>query len=98
MTSAVKISQKRKIYQPHFTLSIEDLYQIYQAVNVYNHAGSYPCAEVGLKAILMGAPPAGFFHMVSVSLSLSLSLSLCVICSDLIGLKYLTIIILNLEQ
>ena len=79
MTSTVKISQKRKIYQPHFTLSIEDLYQIYQAVNEYNHAGSYPCAEVGLKAILMGAPPAGFFQMVSVSLSLSLSLclSLC---------------------
>lgn len=70
MISTVKISQKREIYQPHFTLSLEGLYQIYQAVSVYNYAGSYPCAEVGLKAILMGTPPVDFFHMVSLSLSL----------------------------
>lgn len=79
MMSTVKISQKRKIYQPHFTLSVEGLYRVYQAVNVYNSAVSCPCAEVGLKAILMGTPPVAAFHMVTLSLSLSIYVSTNVI-------------------
>lgn len=71
MIATLKISQKRKIYQPHFTLSVEGLYQIYQAVNAYNYAGSCPCAEVALKAVLMGTPPVALFHMVFLSLTLS---------------------------
>jgi nucleolar pre-ribosomal-associated protein 1 len=77
MIATLKISQKRKIYQPHFTLSVEGLYQIYQAVNEYNYAGSCPFAEDALKAVLMGTPPVALFHMVFLSLSHSLSLSLC---------------------
>ncbi|XP_035543314.1 uncharacterized protein LOC108983821 isoform X4 [Juglans regia] len=61
--STLKISLKRKIYQPHFTISVEGLYQIYEAVNVNNYACSCPCAVAGLRAILMGAPAVAIFHM-----------------------------------
>ncbi|XP_042949109.1 uncharacterized protein LOC122281567 isoform X5 [Carya illinoinensis] len=67
--STLKISQKRKIYQPHFTLSVEGLYQMYQSVNVNNYAGSCPCAEAGLRAILMGTPAVAIFHMSCENLS-----------------------------
>lgn len=80
MISTLKISHKRKIYQPHFNLSIEGLYQICEAISTDDNAT--PCAnvELGLKAILMSTPPAAIFCMVFLHLSLSLSMYiLCVI-------------------
>ncbi|KAK2639656.1 hypothetical protein Ddye_027451 [Dipteronia dyeriana] len=59
LISTLKISQKRKMYQPHFTLSLESLLQIYEAVNVCNTANP----ELGLKAILMSTPAVDIFHM-----------------------------------
>lgn len=75
LISTLKISQKRKLYQPHFTLSLESLFQIYQAVNMYHTARSSEIAALGLKAILMSTPPVDIFHAVARSLSLSLTSS-----------------------
>ncbi|KAJ0045378.1 hypothetical protein Pint_04163 [Pistacia integerrima] len=62
LISTLNISQKRKLYQPHLTLSLESFFQIYQTVNVYNTARSSANAELGLKAILMSTPPVDIFH------------------------------------
>ncbi|BBH01972.1 hypothetical protein Prudu_012398 [Prunus dulcis] len=53
----LKISQKRRIYQPHFILSIEGSYNIYEAVKMCDNTRSCDTAELGLHAILMSAPP-----------------------------------------
>lgn len=75
MLTTLKISQKREIYQPHFTLTFEGLFQIYQALDVFNTAGPSASSELGLKTILMGFPRVDIFHMVSLSLSLAPPLS-----------------------
>ncbi|KAJ7014998.1 hypothetical protein NC653_004328 [Populus alba x Populus x berolinensis] len=56
MLTTLKISQKRKIYQPHFTLTFEGLFQIYQALDVFNTSRPSASSELGLKTILMGFP------------------------------------------
>ncbi|KAL4343375.1 hypothetical protein S245_036316 [Arachis hypogaea] len=61
IASMFKLSQKRKIYQPHFTLSIEGLYQIYQAGSTEATKGINQ--EAALEAILMNAPPISIFLM-----------------------------------
>ena len=76
MLTTLKISQKRKIYQPHFTLTFEGLFQIYQALDVFNTAGPSASSELGLKTILMGFPRVDIFHMVSLSLAPPFSSSL----------------------
>uniref|UniRef100_A0A6N2KLH1 URB1 C-terminal domain-containing protein n=1 Tax=Salix viminalis TaxID=40686 RepID=A0A6N2KLH1_SALVM len=63
MLTTLKISQKREIYQPHFTLTFEGLFQIYQALDVFNTAGPSASSELGLKTILMGFPRVDIFHM-----------------------------------
>ncbi|KAL2322652.1 hypothetical protein Fmac_027031 [Flemingia macrophylla] len=63
MASMLKFSQKRKINQPHFTLSIEGLYQIYQAGIVCNQATKNIKPELALEAVLMNAPPISIFLM-----------------------------------
>ncbi|KAG5255186.1 pentatricopeptide repeat-containing protein [Salix suchowensis] len=63
MLTTLKISQKREIYQPHFTLTFEGLFQIYQALDVFNIAGPSASSELGLKTILMGFPRVDIFHM-----------------------------------
>ncbi|RDY02938.1 Nucleolar pre-ribosomal-associated protein 1, partial [Mucuna pruriens] len=63
ITSTLKLSQKRKIYQPHFTLSVEGLYQMYQAGSVCNQATKSIKPELALEAILMNAPPVSIFLM-----------------------------------
>ncbi|XP_048318581.2 uncharacterized protein LOC107431767 isoform X2 [Ziziphus jujuba] len=63
MISTLKISLKRKIYQPHFNVSIEGLFQLYEVVNIYDNAKSYPNVEFGLKVILTSAPPITIFSM-----------------------------------
>ncbi|KAI9084395.1 hypothetical protein K1719_033585 [Acacia pycnantha] len=61
IVSVSKISQKRKICQPHFTLSNEGLFKIYQVVGQFNHMHVNP--ELALEAILMNAPPVSIFLM-----------------------------------
>lgn len=73
MISTLKISQKRKIYQPHFNVSIEGLFKLLKAVNVYDNVKFCPSVEFGIKVILMSAPPNTIICMVNLSLSLSLS-------------------------
>ncbi|KAL6552782.1 hypothetical protein OROHE_008146 [Orobanche hederae] len=53
----LKISQKRKIYQPHFTLSQDGLFQLYEAVAVCSKIRCCPSMGLGLKAVLMSPPP-----------------------------------------
>ena len=60
----LKISQKRRIYQPHFVLSVEGSYNIYKAVKICDKARSCGTVELALKAILMSAPPADIFCLV----------------------------------
>ncbi|XP_027341039.1 uncharacterized protein LOC113854301 [Abrus precatorius] len=63
MASVLKLSQKRKIYQPHFTLSIEGLYQMYRAGSLCNQATKSTNPEFALEAILMNAPLVSIFLM-----------------------------------
>ncbi|XP_020230562.1 uncharacterized protein LOC109811280 isoform X1 [Cajanus cajan] len=63
MASMLKLSQKRKVDQPHFTLSIEGLYQMYQAGSVCNQTIKSIKPELALEAILMNAPPVSIFLM-----------------------------------
>ena len=82
LISTLKFSQKRRIYQPHFTISVEGLFKIYQVVvDVSSVPRSSLASEFGLKVILMSPPPLTIFQMVfSLSLSLSVSLSSQCMC------------------
>lgn len=62
----LKISQKRKIYQPHFTLSDKGLFQLYEAVEVSSKSVCNPIMGLGLKAVLMSTPPVTILQMVAV--------------------------------
>ncbi|XXG86023.1 hypothetical protein AAC387_Pa11g1011 [Persea americana] len=60
--STLRISQKRKIYQPHFTFSVDGLLQLHQAIDEKFNKGSFGItAEIGLKIILMSTPLADIF-------------------------------------
>ncbi|KAK4430933.1 WUSCHEL-related homeobox 2 [Sesamum alatum] len=63
LTLMLKISQKRRIYQPHFTLSEEGLFQLYEAVEVCSKTRCNSTAFLGLKAVLMSTPPVTIFRM-----------------------------------
>lgn len=67
LISTLKISQKRKIFQPHLTLSLESFFQIYQTIDAHDNARPSANAELGLKAILMSTPPVDIFHTVTLS-------------------------------
>ncbi|CAI0379864.1 unnamed protein product [Linum tenue] len=56
LVSTLKISQERKTYQPHFTLSFEGLVQVYRAYSQCAIATSCEAAELGLQMILMSIP------------------------------------------
>ncbi|XP_019455735.1 PREDICTED: uncharacterized protein LOC109356706 isoform X2 [Lupinus angustifolius] len=63
IASMLKLSQKRKIFQPHFTLSIEGIYQIYQAGSICDQTIKSINPECALEAILMNSPPVSIFLM-----------------------------------
>lgn len=63
LLTTLKISQKRKIYQPHFTLSLEGVVKIYRAVTAHDPSRSIVNAELGLKVLLMSTPPSDILHM-----------------------------------
>ncbi|XP_031485004.1 uncharacterized protein LOC116254077 isoform X1 [Nymphaea colorata] len=54
----MKISARRKIYKPHFSLSLEGLYHVYLAVEgALCTRKNRATAELGVKCILMSSPP-----------------------------------------
>ncbi|KAL3649706.1 hypothetical protein CASFOL_006109 [Castilleja foliolosa] len=59
----LKISQKRKIYQPHFTLSEEGIFQMYEALAVCSKTRCRSSMGLGLKAVLMSTPPVSIILM-----------------------------------
>lgn len=69
LLSTLKISQKRKIYQPHLTLSVDSLNKLCEAAKVYSN-GRYNTSELALKVVLMSTPQMGIFNLVP-SLSLN---------------------------
>lgn len=63
LTSTLRISQKREVYQPHFTLSVEGIFQMYEAVHVCSDGRYSSNAVAGLEAVLMSTPPAAIILM-----------------------------------
>ncbi|XP_042000760.1 uncharacterized protein LOC121750309 isoform X2 [Salvia splendens] len=59
----LKISQKRKIYQPHFTLSDEGLFQLFEAVETCSKSIYNPIMGLGLKVVLVSTPPVAILQM-----------------------------------
>ncbi|MQM09947.1 hypothetical protein Taro_042833 [Colocasia esculenta] len=56
--STLRISQKRKIFQPHFTLSIDALLCLSQAIECeLKDTRFHPVVQQGLTTILMSTPP-----------------------------------------
>ncbi|KAL3834336.1 hypothetical protein ACJIZ3_009072 [Penstemon smallii] len=54
---------KNKIYQPHFTLSDEGLFQLYEVVDVCSKTRCNATMVLGLEAILMSSPPITILRM-----------------------------------
>ncbi|OAY67542.1 Nucleolar pre-ribosomal-associated protein 1 [Ananas comosus] len=70
MVSTLRLSQKRKIYQPHFTLSLNSIVQLCQAVNAELSSRDFNLAiELGVDAILMNTPVPVTSHMDKVKLA-----------------------------
>lgn len=63
ITSVLRISQKRKIFQPHYTFSIEGLFHIYQAVHKLDYTRQGSTSASGLKMILMNMPQISLLRM-----------------------------------
>ncbi|KAI7735982.1 hypothetical protein M8C21_022394 [Ambrosia artemisiifolia] len=57
ISSTLEISQKRNVLQPHFTFSVEGLFELSQAVDVNCNA------ELGLKVVLMSSPQPALLTM-----------------------------------
>ena len=74
LSATLKISQKvRKIYQPHFTITIGGILQLFEAVANCDSPQVEASAERGLETILMSTPPFELICMVSFSFSYSLT-------------------------
>ncbi|CAN6236303.1 unnamed protein product [Urochloa humidicola] len=57
ITSTMRLSMKRKIYQPHFTLSLHGVFSLCQATGCNFTSAEHKLAmELGLDAILMNGP------------------------------------------
>jgi hypothetical protein len=57
ITSAMRLSMKRKIYQPHFTLSVHGIFSMCQAIGGSSRSTEFkPAIELGIDAILMNGP------------------------------------------
>lgn len=75
MMITLKLSQKRKLYQPHYNISTEGLYQLYGAICERSTATQCANVESGLKVILMSTPPVTFIALVYLLLSIYLCLA-----------------------
>uniref|UniRef100_A0A0A9CSM8 URB1 C-terminal domain-containing protein n=1 Tax=Arundo donax TaxID=35708 RepID=A0A0A9CSM8_ARUDO len=57
ITSTMRLSMKRKIYQPHFTLSLHGVFNLCQAIGGISRSTEIKLAiELGIDAILMNGP------------------------------------------
>jgi len=57
ITSTMRLSMKRKIYQPHFTFSLHGLFNLCQATGGSSRSAEHKLAmELGIDAILMNGP------------------------------------------
>lgn len=57
ITSTMRLSMKRKIYQPHFTLSLHGVFNLCQAIGGSSRSTEHKLAmELGIDAILMNGP------------------------------------------
>ncbi|TVU16117.1 hypothetical protein EJB05_39668 [Eragrostis curvula] len=57
ITSTMRLSMKRKIYQPHFTLSLHGIFSMCQAIGGCSRSTELKLAiELGIDAILMNGP------------------------------------------
>ncbi|XP_073041195.1 uncharacterized protein [Primulina eburnea] len=63
LTFVLKLSQKRKIYQPHFTLSETGLFQLCEAVDISSKTSCNLSTVLVLEAVLMSAPPINILRM-----------------------------------
>ncbi|XP_073128794.1 uncharacterized protein [Henckelia pumila] len=63
LTFVLKISQKRKIYQPHFTLTETGLFQLCEAIDIRSKTSCDLSMILGLEAVLMSAPPINILRM-----------------------------------
>ncbi|KZV51556.1 hypothetical protein F511_05872 [Dorcoceras hygrometricum] len=63
LTFVMKISQKRKIYQPHITLTETGLFQLCEAVDISSKTSCSLSAVLGLEAVLMSAPLVNILQM-----------------------------------
>ncbi|CAA7025315.1 unnamed protein product [Microthlaspi erraticum] len=61
--ATLKISQKRKVYQPHFTITVEGIFQLFEAVASCDSPQVEASAERGLNTILMSTPPVDIISM-----------------------------------
>ncbi|XP_012834495.1 PREDICTED: uncharacterized protein LOC105955325 [Erythranthe guttata] len=69
LTLLLKVSQKRKISQPHFTLSEDSLFQLYKTVESCSKTKSDPSTCLALKAVLTTTPPVTIRRMGQENLS-----------------------------
>ncbi|CAD6259524.1 unnamed protein product [Miscanthus lutarioriparius] len=64
ITSTMRLSMKRKIYQPHFTLSLHGVFNLCQAIGGSSGSTEHkPAMELGIDAILMNGPIPFFSEM-----------------------------------
>ncbi|XP_010438667.1 PREDICTED: uncharacterized protein LOC104722225 [Camelina sativa] len=63
LSATLKISQKRKMYQPHFTITIEGIFQLFEGVANSGSPQVEDSSEHGLITILMSSPPVDIIDM-----------------------------------
>ena len=68
IVSTLRLSQKRNVCQPHFTLSVEGLFRLYQAIySEFNNMEFNLSIELVIDTILMSTPIPVVSHMVIMS-------------------------------
>lgn len=66
--STLRLSQTRKIFQPHFTLSLEGLFRLCQAICIEFHNMEFNLTiKLAIDTILMSTPVPVASHMVITS-------------------------------
>ncbi|KAJ4879506.1 hypothetical protein Rs2_36560 [Raphanus sativus] len=63
LSDTLKISQKRERVQPHFTITYEVIFQLFEAVGNCDSPRVEASAERGLDTILMTTPPVDIIYM-----------------------------------
>ncbi|XP_038973323.1 uncharacterized protein LOC103720976 isoform X2 [Phoenix dactylifera] len=89
--STLRLSQKRKIFQPHFTLSLKGLFQLYQAIySEFNNMVFNLTIELAIDTILMSTPVPVVSHMDRARLSKLLMWAISSVLRSFSDQSYLT--------